>query len=239
MAVRQNKSRIYDGARYLDLRPKLFANGTVIFKHGSLVSIPVSLEQLVSEAVHWCGEASIQDELVLLLPSIFLYEYGSATETATATMFSAMSTIYEKYGVTYLHCSAVSGLTIAQVKEISLLATGGYLLALDGQDYYGTFCGKTNWISDQIVTCWGSSSNSSTAKSCRTNQKLLQDLFSYALASANNPSTNDVTVFGPPSDRYNYPLNEIQALWQIDSRSAAIGLVHFSSILEDNRQRSV
>jgi hypothetical protein len=233
--------QLNDGARALDLRPKLLANGTIIFQHGSLINIPVSLEQVVSEAVQWCGESNNQDELVLLLPSNFLYEYdsSSSTESAANTIYSAMKNVYDKFGVAYHNCNAVYGLTIGQVKELSLLASGGYLLALDGQDYGGTFCGKTNWIADQIVTCWGSSSNSSTGKSCRTSQAPLQDLFAYVLASANNPSTNDANTLGPPNDFYNYPLNEIQALWQVDTHSAAVGLAHLSSILEDNRQSQV
>lgn len=231
--------QLSDGARALDLRPKLLANGTVIFQHGSLISIPVSLEQVVSEAIQWCGEKGHQDELVLLLPSNFQYENASSSFYADQAMFSAMRTVYEKLGVTYLHCSAVYGLTVGQVKELSELASGGYLLALDGQDYDGTFCGKTNWIANQIVTCWGSSFKNSTTKSCRTSDVLLQQLFSYVLASVNNPSTDDFTVLGPPSNRYKYPLNEIQALWQVDSHSAIIGLAHFSSTLEDNRQSQI
>lgn len=227
-----------DGARALDLRPKLLANGTVIFQHGYLVSIHVSLEQVVAEAIRWCGELGHQDELVLLLPSNFQYENASSTNSGQ-TMTSAMRAVYEKLGVTYLHCSAVYGLTMGEVKELSLLPSGGYLLALDGQDYDGTFCGKTNWLADQLVTCWGKSANSSAMKSCRTSSVPLQQLFSYVLASANNPSTNDLSVLGPPSNRYQYPLNEIQAFWQVDSYAVAAGLVHFSSILEDNRQSNV
>jgi hypothetical protein len=235
--------QLNDGARALDLRPKLLGNGTIIFQHGSLINIPVTFEQVVSEAVQWCGESNNKDELVLLLPSNFLYQYDSSSSSESSsvatTMYSAMKNVYNKFGVTYLHCNEVYGLTLGQVKELSLLASGGYLLALDGQDYGGTFCGKSNWIKDQIVTCWGSSSNSSRGRSCRTSQAPLQDLFAYVLASSNNPSTNDVNTLGPPIDRYNYPLNEIQALWQVDTRSAAIGLAHFSSILEDNRQSQV
>lgn len=225
-----------DGARALDLRPKLLVNSTIIFQHGS--NIPVSLEQVVSEVVQWCGEKGNEDELVLLLPSNFQYEHSSSS-SANLTMPSAMRTVYEKLGVTYLHCNAVYGLTMGQVKELSLLASGGYLLALDGQDYDGTFCGKTNWISDQIVTCWGNFSKTAHTKSCRASAQPLQRLFSYVLASANNPSTDDRTVLGPPSNRYEYPLNEIQALWQVDSYAAVAGLAHFSSILQDNRQSQV
>ena len=58
--------QLNDGARALDLRPKLLNNGTVVLQHG-FVTIPVTLNDLVSDAMRWCAENS--DELVLLLHS--------------------------------------------------------------------------------------------------------------------------------------------------------------------------
>lgn len=58
--------QLNDGARALDIRPKLLSNGTIMLQHG-LVTIPVTLNELVVDAMRWCSENS--DELVLLLHS--------------------------------------------------------------------------------------------------------------------------------------------------------------------------
>ena len=44
--------QLQDGARALDLRPKLLANGTMIFHHGNL-GIPISFRRLVLDAIRW------------------------------------------------------------------------------------------------------------------------------------------------------------------------------------------
>lgn len=60
------------------------------------------------------------------------------------------------------------------------------------------------------------------------------------MASANNPTTDDYwSTLGPPSDTYNYPFNEIQALWQVDSHAAGMGISHGSTLLEDNRRSRI
>jgi hypothetical protein len=157
-----------------------------------------------------------------------------------------MAQVYQELGVTYLHCHDVYDMTVGQVMELAALSSGGYLLALDGQDYYGTFCGKSNWVSEKIVTCWASPKNTTTttnnnnplalSTSCKTSKEPLDRLLQYMLQSANNPATDDRYTLGPPQTLYDTPLNEIQALWQVSTRSAALGMAHFSSILDDNRQ---
>ena len=226
------EQQLNDGARALDLRPKLLANGTVVFQHG-VIQIPVSFHDLVADAVRWCGNND--NELVLLLPSNFAYESASSSYS----IVSAMSDVYQDIGVNYLHCNEVYGLTVGEAMELARLPSGGYLLALDGQDYYGTFCGKSNWIESQLVTCWERSSNTTTGKSCKVSSEPLQHLSQYVLASANNPATDDMTVLGPPENLYDYPFNEIQALWQVDAHAAMVGTAHLSSILDDNRQSRV
>lgn len=67
----------------------------------------------------------------------------------------------------------------------------------------------------------------------------MQMLKEYVLASANNDETDDSETLGPPADLEAYPFNEIQALWQVSAKSAATGLAHLSSLLEDNRRSQV
>ena len=223
------------GARALDLRQKLLSNGTITFQHGS-VHIPATLETLVADAVRWCNEND--DELVLLLPSNLAYENATSNDGGEAYV-AAATAVYEKLGVTYLSCKDVYELTIAEVMELSQLASGGYLLALDGQDWSGSFCGKGNWVEKKIVTCYSYPDSETRVNVQCTNPKTsepLTSLHQYTMASANNEATDSVYTLGPPVSLYNTPFNEIQALWQVDTQAVTKGLSHFSTLLEDNRR---
>jgi hypothetical protein len=231
-----------DGARALDLRPKLLSNGTVIFQHGS-INIPVLFETLVSDAVKWCADNP--DELVLLLSSDFAYQTSSSSayvmdddfngQDSRPRIVSAMGNIYETMGVTYAQCGEVYGLTIAEIMGMAELPMGGYLIALDGQDYYGTPCAKPNWVVNSLVGCY-STYNNKTLSCAHRDQVKVDALKRYMLASANNEPTDYWYVLGPPSNIYKYPLNEVQALWQVTSASAVIGASRLSSILKDNEK---
>jgi hypothetical protein len=213
----------------------LLSNGTITFQHGS-VHIPATLETVVADAVRWCNEND--DELVLLLPSNLAYENATSNDGGEAYV-AAATAVYEKLGVTYLSCQDVYELTIAEVMELSQLASGGYLLALDGQDWSGSFCGKGNWIGKKIVTCYSYPDSETRVNVQCTDPKTsepLTSLYQYVMASANNEPTDDVYTLGPPASLYNTPLNEIQALWQVDTQAVTKGLSHFSTLLEDNRR---
>ena len=239
-----------DGARALDLRPKLLTNGTVIFQHGD-INIPVTLEQVLEDAVRWSTDNHKDDdtgddagELVLLLPSNFAYQTSQTGYTDddyydqddAPLIVSAMASIYEQYNIPYYHCNDVYGMTIAELLELAALPNGGYLLAMDGQDYYGTPCAKPNWVEDQLVACYSTYQTTTTLSCARRNPLKLADLQHYMLASANNDATNDASVLGPPANLCNYPLNEIQALWQVTTASAVTGMARLSSILDDNKK---
>jgi hypothetical protein len=240
-----------DGARALDLRPKLWRNGTVVFHHGA-ITVPVNFRAALEDVVRWC--AAHPTEIVLLVTSH--YSFGKAAHMTGTTddmvddnmvdddddgssyyqgnqnsaMVSALQSIYDDHGVRYVSCSDVYGWTVATLQENAALANGGgILLALDGQNYYGgASCAKENYVSSQVVTCW---TNHTSCQKSSLPYELLQD---YILASANNDATDDTHTLGPPTNLYRYPLNEIQALWQVSTQSAATGVAHFSSILRDN-----
>ena len=252
-----------DGARALDLRPKLLADGTtLIFQHGD-INIPVLFETLVEDAVRWCGDNP--DELVLLLPSNFAYQQQNMAAAAAATaddyyynynvgrnaddfyaqddapaIVSAMASVYEKYSIPYYHCNEVYGMTIGEIMQVAALPTGGYLLAMDGQDFHGTPCTKPNWVPNQLVSCYSNSQNKTISCTSRWNRDVkLQALKEYMLASANNEATDSNSMLGPPANLYKYPLNEIQALWQVTTASAVTGVSRMSSILDDNRKSNL
>ena len=69
--------QLNDGARALDLRPKIYANGTVGFHHGSLIDVPldsVTLTSLLADAKQWCNDNP--KELVLVFHSELVHEAG-------------------------------------------------------------------------------------------------------------------------------------------------------------------
>ena len=239
---------IYDqlnsGARALDLRPKLLMNNTIVFHHGS-VQIPVTLETVLSDVIRWCSENT--DELVLLLPSNLQYEYSTYNDGGEAYV-SAMSSTSGQFKIPYLHCNGVYGLDVGETMDLATLPSGGYALIMDQQDYYGSFCGKSNWIEDMLVTCYSYPilSENDELQSRYTNVRCTESkkdptqpiasLKQYILSSANNEPVDNSYSLGPPTDIYNYPLNEIQALWQVDGHAITSGLQHLSSLLEDNRR---
>jgi hypothetical protein len=108
----------------------------------------------------------------------------------------------------------------------------GYLLAMDRHDVYAGSCAKQNYVANRIVTCYSSNNE---ILPC-TDHKSVQHrkLKEYALASANNEPTDSNSVLGPPASTYYYPFNEVQTLWQVDGISAALGVSHVSSIIDDN-----
>ena len=244
--------QLQDGARALDLRPKLWRNGTVVFHHGA-ITVPVNFETALADVLRWCQENPT--EIVLLLTGH--YSFGTAQHQMSsnddmvdiydevydddddamydqsdknAAMVTALQTIYDKNGVLYLSCGDVYGWTIETVQEQASLATGGFVLALDGQGSYpGASCFKDNWVENELVTCW------TNGTSCKTSDLPYERLEDYVLQSANNAATDESKTLGPPSNLYRYPLNEIQAIWQVTVQSAAIGLAHFSNILADNQ----
>lgn len=213
--------QLNDGARALDLRIK-YTNRT-IFQHGS-VEILVDFETVIHDAVKWCRDNP--DELVLVLPSHF-----DVSDDNRYTMMVEMEAIYSKYGLSHFACAEMYGLTVGEVTALAQLASGiGYLIVLDGQDGYSS-CVKENYVENQIVTCYDSTMH----LSCHHSNVPLERLTAYVLASANNEKTDDYSTLGPPASLKQYPLNEIQALWQVDMNAVTYGMRRISSILDDNR----
>jgi hypothetical protein len=224
--------QLNDGARALDLRPKLLQNGTVVLQHG-VVTIPITLKVLVSDAIRWCNEN--QDELVLLFHSNLKYEFDNVTNDGGATAVAALSAVYKNLGVAYVECDDINGITVQEAMEMAVLPGGGYLLALDRHDFYASFCGKTNWVSNQLVTCYPNG----TLPCTNQNSVVFEDLQTYMRASSNNEATDDSNQLGPPASLDKYPFSEIQGLWQVTTRSAAVGVSHLSSVIDDNTKSRI
>ena len=233
-----------DGARALDIRPYLLLNGTVIFQHGSAIRIPVALDTAVQHVIQWCTEHP--DELVVFLPSHFLYQSSdtiqfsggdeqqeSQQQNGVADMVTAMSAVFDTLGVQYYECSDVYGLTVQDVLDMSTLPNGGNLLVLWNSNY-GRSCLKENWVEDRLVTCYPA-----TGVSCTQSPLPWTYLQTYLYESAFGSPTDAYATLGPPASTYRTPLNELQALWQVNTGSVVTGLARASSLLVDNRQSHV
>jgi hypothetical protein len=70
-------------------------------------------------------------------------------------------------------------------------------------------------------------------------QTKLASLSTYVKASANNDPTDNSYELGPPYDTTTYPFNQIQGFWQVDASSVQVGLLHSSTLLQDNQQSQV
>lgn len=138
--------QLNNGARALDLRPKIYANRSIGFHHGELIDIPLSsidLVSLIEEVKLWCGDNP--DELVLLFHSELVHESGvgylaSAVETDGAYFYSgieAMKEVYDAANVPYYSCEELSNLTVAEamdMADLSKFGGTGYMLAVDRHD---------------------------------------------------------------------------------------------------------
>jgi hypothetical protein len=203
----------------------------VVLHHGA-ITIPVSLERLVMDALAWCTENP--DELVLIFHSNMAYEFSNHTNDGGESAATKLSQVYEALGVPYIDCGDVYGLTVEETMELAVLPNGGFLLALDRHDS-SSFCGKMNWVKDQVVTCYPNGTLPCTNK----NSPVFENLREYMLASANDEPSDDSSTLGPPASLDTYPFNEIQALWQVDGHSAAMGISKLSSLIDDNTKSHI
>ena len=243
--------QLQDGARAFDVRPKFLANGTVVFHHGA-ITVPVTLEQVLRDVSLWAVENP--DELVLLFHFRPSFETGMSVTEDTAV--TTLSQVYEAMGVPYRSCRDLYGLTVGETMELALMSSGGHVLALDHQDQYLSSCVKMNYVLNQIVTCYPRSSATSSSSSDNTrNNSTIQStippcikpiisptlgyLKAYTMASANSEPSDSSNQLGPPASLETYPFFAIQALWQVDTYSAASGVAHLSSLLDDNTKSQV
>ena len=179
-----------------------------------------------------------------------LYYTNDAT-AASSSMTTRIAQILANLGVSYYTCADVYDITVAQAMAMASLLdqeSAGYLLVLDGHDYYGTSCAKENWIESQLVTCYNSKNSNVTNQtipctrpphSSNDQDVSWQRLQQYLDASTNNPATDAWNALGPPVSLDQTPFNTIPAYWQVTTAAVVAGVTHGSSILQDNRQSHV
>jgi hypothetical protein len=144
-------TQLNDGARALDLRPKIYTNGTIGFHHGSLIDVPLSsitLGGLLQDAKKWCRDNP--NELVLIFHSELVHEmgYDGLSSLVAGNVHSddtnvnidddandeqdqydyyfsgiaRLKEIYAKHAVPYHPCSKLSGLTVGETMTLADLS---------------------------------------------------------------------------------------------------------------------
>ena len=148
-------TQLNDGARALDLRPKIYTNGTIGFHHGSLIDVPLSsitLGGLLQDAKKWCRDNP--NELVLIFHSELVHDMGYEGLSSLVSVkvhsddtnvniddnddeqdqydyyfsgIARLKEIYAKHAVPYHPCSKLSGLTVGETMTLADLsiASGG------------------------------------------------------------------------------------------------------------------
>jgi hypothetical protein len=137
--------QLNNGARALDLRPKLYSNNSIGFHHG-FIDIPlasINLPSLIEEVKLWCSHNPM--ELVLIFHSELVHELGYASLASVVEGdgemlyygINEMRQVYDGAGVPYYSCEELSNLTVAEamdMADLSKVGGAGYLLAVDRHD---------------------------------------------------------------------------------------------------------
>ena len=138
--------QLNNGARALDLRPKLYNNNSIGFHHGDMIDVPlitIDLSEFISEVKSWCSDNP--GELVLIFHSELVHELGneylsSVIEFNNQTMYSgiaAMQQVYDELQVPYYSCEELAYLKVGDVMnmpDLSGFVVEGYLLGVDRHD---------------------------------------------------------------------------------------------------------
>jgi len=153
--------------------------------------------------------------------------------------------VYGNVGMAYQHCPDEYGITVGEAMDMAVLSGGGYAMALAYQNRYAGSCVKQNYIEERMVACYYKSTDSaggSRSSQCTNGNRdtsPMKDLIQYMKESANNDPTDSNAELGPPANLYYTPFNKIKGIWQTSAYSAQQGLLHFSTILQDNSRSNL
>jgi len=219
-------TRLLDcGARAFDFRPGPVDNDTGrVLAHHARYLVHHEVSAMLDELVHWvAGHADGADDLVVL----------GITDFRTEGVKSSVQAMLRARGIPYYEdCALLKGLTVAEAMQKAGLPGGGHVLAIFD-------CWAMNY--DPSVACsgfqWADGREVATEadRSASGAGRLPETYTCY-----NDSSTKDfplarmyayidkVLAAGPPDDGRLYT---VQALWQETHRSVEVGLLHGSSLL--------
>jgi len=166
------------GARAFDSRPKVDKEGVLVWHHGP-ITVNHTFSASIEEVVSWCS----QNPAELVVMTIWDCEGVDCMNKVTATLEAAgVSPVTE--------CETFVNLTVGEARRISLLPTGGHLLAViapatpGGEDA----CSYSNYLPTNAC----SGVNESCISSLLTPQSSMLDVIAVGkLISAHNSSLCD------------------------------------------------
>jgi hypothetical protein len=196
------------GARAFDYRP-YYENGIVFAHHGGIV-IRTPMQQSLDEVVSW-SSIHPENELVVMFLTACDGDDGCRDAAIALTESSGVKVITE--------CSTLSTLTYEAALEMSVLPSGGNVLAVYD-------CMDSHY--DSTINCYGKGyacyNNTWATESSATPWKQMID---YSLSTSATPA---------PSNGH---LWMIQNHWQSDAASVTLGTLHRSSLLIDEEKSEI
>ena len=215
------------GARAFDWRPTLLANGTLAMHHAFKV-IDMSLDVALNDMLAWAAShnASAENLAVLGVTDCTCQD----KQANPCTCHEEINTFLKSKNIPYLKAPDLQkGMTVDEVVKLGARSGGGASVVAVG-----------DWVAnyEPRVTCSGYLSGANRNKNINVDQLLFPSLYTcYVNSSTKAFPVNrmfqyidNVTRRGPPSNR---SLSTVQALWEEDAASVAIGTLHLSSLLED------
>jgi len=223
------------GTRAFDWRPAL-VNGQLVFHHGAF-TVPHLLDDAIQEVIAWAAAngTSVADLVIIHL-------FTCSGDGCDA----AVNAVLARRNLTYItDCSQLKGLTVETAFARSRTAMGGAVLFVKDclQQHY-----------EPSIACSGYNPGVAPLESVSKIRTRVLNL-SHKIAEADRLGElylcytdshsrdgplnamwtylNGVSVIGPPASGELY---SHQALWQENGASIAIGVLHLSSLLEDERR---
>ena len=213
------------GARAFDWRPSL-DKGSLIMHHGS-IKVNHKMADALDDMVKWSNAHTKMEDLVFLMITNC---DGSGCDDAVDSALSARNITHIK------DCSQLNGMTVAEASKRGSLPGGGSLIAI-----------KDCWQSDYepSVACSGYGDTSMKDVVLETSQELQGKSFYTCYADSSSKAfplnrmwsyIGNATKGGPPTDGRMWT---VQALWQETAASVAIGELHGSTLVDDEKRSTL
>jgi len=218
------------GARALDMRPWLKADGTLILHHGA-VKFDTPLARALADVVEWSDAHA--DTFVL----VQLGHFGGDEDTGGLCKNRSFEAL-DRAGIRSISGNAIRGMKLGSAMELGRLPGGGSVLGVSRNDVHANYEEEVQCygnVSDRRLDEGGASAGEfrTTARrfSCRdeTQQPAFERFWEYM---ANISNTTDP----PHKDGL---LWTTQAHWQYDAELPVQGAANRSCILKDEREAGV
>ena len=216
------------GARSFDWRP-LMDKGSLVMHHGS-IKVNHAMSDALNDMVKWASaHPSVEDTVFLMITDCS----GDGCDDAVASALSSRN-------ITYINdCSELKNLMVADAHQRGKLPSGGSILAIHD-------CWVSYYESSVACSGYGDTANAAAAAAAATTGETLEGKSFYTCYSDSSSKSfplnrmwsyvDNTTASGPPIDGRMWTL---QTLWEETAASVAIGELHGSTLLDDEKRSSL